>query len=511
MEKKKGPIPGGGGSGKRPSPPRGISSSIGPGGGKPQPPAPKQPARPVQPAPPPAKPPIQKAPQPTRPAPPPARPPIQKAPRPVQPIPPTAKPPAQKVPRPGQPVVQQIPLPSAPGAPKKVPAPVPSTAKKISSAERIQFKQQRQQQRYSYIVPAGAGAAAATGIAAGEVAQQQLDVLSNRLASLQQAAALVDVYTDLDETESTLSFLPGEIANLRMQGYYYANYLEHKAEVLAQQWASVREQVTAAINQRSQALLGSVNEAQRALQMAYSSGGAAIARAQSTIQQLESQVTAAQRAIDAMYQTIDDNVTQLMQQIEKIQWVLDQAREASFAFYEGEDFVSACRARYFERPEEGMEGILHLTSERLIFERKEQVASKKFLFITTEKQTIHEFIFDELIGHVEEVKASQKGFLGGQEVLEVLFAPDADIASAYFVLLNATNEEWVTLINKVRSGEIDRERVRAEGEAAVSEAPTVQVSEIPTKCPNCGAGLTTPVVRGMREVTCAYCGMIIRL
>lgn len=479
---------------KRPTPPRSIGPAR-PGGIKPPSrPAPSMPRPgipakrpPVAPKTPP--PPIQRAPQPVKP-------PIQKAPQ----------PPVQRVPRPqGVPGVPKAPLPiqKAPYVPQK---PVPKTA-----AERIQIKQQRQEQRYGYLIgPAivtGAGAAAL----AGEGAQQQLDYLSSHLATLQQAASLSDVYADLDETESTLAFLPGEIANLRTQGYYFSNYLEHKAEVLAQQWANVRQQVTAAVTQHSAILQNDINQAEQALQMAYSSGGAGFARAQSAIQQLESKVSAAQRAIEAMYKTIDDNVTQLMQQIERIQWVLDQAREASFQFYEGEDFVSACRAKYFERPEESMTGILHLTTDRIIFERKEEVATKKFLFITTETRTVHELIFDELVGHIEQARASQKGFLGGREALEILFAPDADIAEAQLELLDADNDAWARLIDKVRSGEIERERVQPEGAEPTAEAPAVQVSEVPTKCTNCGAALTAPVVRGMREITCEYCGMIYRL
>jgi hypothetical protein len=479
---------------KRPAPPKSIGPAR-PGGIKP-------PARPAPSAPRPAMPPKQPPAAPKTPAPP-----IQRPPQPV-------KPPIQKAP---PPAVQRVPRPQgAPGVPKVSPpaqkAPyVPQQPLPKTSAERIQIKQQRQQQRYSYLVGPAIATGAGAAVLVGEAARQQLDTLSSHLATLQQAASLSDVYADLDETESTLAFLPGEIANLRTQGYVFANYLEHKADVLAQQWANVRQQVTAAITQHASALQTSVSEAEQALQMAYSSGGAGIARAQSAIQQLESKVSAAQRAIEAMYKTIDDNVTQLMQQIERIQWVLDQAREASFPFYEGEDFVSACRAKYFERPEESMTGILHLTTDRIIFERKEEVATKKFLFITTEKQTVHEFIFDELVGHIEQVKASQKGFLGGREALEILFAPDADIAEAQLELLNADNDEWMRLIDKVRRGEIERERVQPEGAEPTAEAPAIQVSQVPTRCTNCGAALTAPVVRGMREITCEYCGMIYRL
>jgi len=70
----------------------------------------------------------------------------------------------------------------------------------------------------------------------------------------------------------------------------------------------------------------------------------------------------------------------------------------------------------------------------------------------------------------------------------------------------ADNEEWAGLIGRVRSGDIAGERTRPKEEAAVEAA-----REAPTKCPTCGAVLTTPVVKGVREITCEYCGTVIRL
>ncbi len=386
----------------------------------------------------------------------------------------------------------------------------------------MEKKKERRQQRRSYLTVAGtaAGAAAAgTVVVSGTVAadlQTQLDSLSQRLAALQDAAALTDIYNDLEDTDSTLAFLPTEVENIRTQGYVFANFLERKVQVLTEQWANIREQVIQAVEERSTRLQNDIDAAERALQAAYSGTGSRAAAAENAILQLESKVSAAQDAIEGMYDTVDENVTQVLGQLEQIQWTLDQAREASFDFYEGEDFVAACRAQLIEREDEGPEGILHLTDERIIFEQKEEIATKKFLFITTEKETRQEFIFDELVGHVEEIKATEpKGGLlrGRKEMLEILFAPEADISEATLRLIGADSDEWAKLITRVKTGEIEQERVRAEGEeAAEAEEPrTVQVQETPTKCPNCGALLTTPIVRGMREIACEYCGTLIRL
>jgi hypothetical protein len=213
-----------------------------------------------------------------------------------------------------------------------------------------------------------------------------------------------------------------------------------------------------------------------------------------------------------MFETVDENVTQVMRQMEHIDWVLDQAAEASFDFYEGEDFVSACQAQLMEMGEEGPKGILHLTDERLVFEQKEKVATKKILFIATEKELVQEMLFEALVGHVEEVKTSDEGLLGRKEMLQILFSPDARYNEVSLRLRGVENQEWAQLIDRVRTGEIERERLRFEGEAAPEEQTMeLEAEEIPTDCPNCGATFTQPIVQGMREITCEYCGTIVRI
>jgi predicted nucleic acid-binding Zn-ribbon protein len=374
------------------------------------------------------------------------------------------------------------------------------TARK-SAAERLQRKSARREQRRAY-----RSAALPTTTAPAETAQAQLEALTQKLAALQQAAALTDIHDDLADVDGVLATLPADIEALRARGYVFRSYLERKVEVLSEQWAEARERVLQEIERRSRELARNMDQAERALQAAQTGGTAQISRAESAVQMLESKVSAAQDSIEAMFDALDDNVTQTQAQVEAIEWALDQADQASFDFYPAEDLVAACRAQLLETKKEGPEGVLFLTDERLIFERKEEVATKKVLFITTEKETIQEPVFAVPIGQIEEVKASQAGFLGHKEMLEIGFSREAPLSQARLRLRGADNEEWAGLIGRVRSSDIAGERTRPKEEAAVEAA-----REVPTKCPTCGAVLTTPVVKGMREITCEYCGTVIRL
>jgi hypothetical protein len=73
-------------------------------------------------------------------------------------------------------------------------------------------------------------------------------------------------------------------------------------------------------------------------------------------------------------------------------------------------------------------------------------------------------------------------------------------------LKGETGEAWQGFVGRVKSGEIAKERTVPVDEAAVETAASA-----PTKCPNCGATITQTILRGQTEITCEFCGSVIRL
>ena len=73
-------------------------------------------------------------------------------------------------------------------------------------------------------------------------------------------------------------------------------------------------------------------------------------------------------------------------------------------------------------------------------------------------------------------------------------------------LKGETGEAWQGFIGRVKSGEIAKERT-----VPVDEDATEAVSNAPTKCPNCGGTLNQTILRGQTEITCEFCGSVIRL
>jgi hypothetical protein len=342
--------------------------------------------------------------------------------------------------------------------------------------------------------------------AVSEETQAKLSALQDQFGDLQESLLLTRVENEVEEIRITLSLLPPRIEQLRTRGYVFRSFLEKKVRVLEKQWDEAHKDISRRVRRHASDLKREADEAESALRDAMGGGTTRVSRAEATITALEQKVDAAQASTRAAYATLQQNVGQTEAQIEQIEWLLDEVDEASFQLYPAEDPVAAYKAQFMETKKDGPKGVLYLTDERLVFEQKEKVATKKVLFIATEKEKIQELIFEVPIGQLEEAKASQKGFLGRKEMLELLFAPEADLSTALFRVHGVDSEDLAGLIGRVKSGEIAKERTRPKDEAVME---TVRAA--PTRCPTCGAALDVEIVRGMREITCEYCGSVVRL
>jgi hypothetical protein len=336
--------------------------------------------------------------------------------------------------------------------------------------------------------------------------RERLDRVQSSLADLQEELLLASVKNDIEEITTVLALLPDEIKKLRERGYVFRNFIERKAAVLAKKWEEVRDEVARESRTRVRELEREAGDVATIVRQATAMRAATVDRAEGAVDGLERRIEGSQSAIVAMYSTLKGNVWQAREEVKDILWMIDQVDAACFKLYPAEDLVVACKAQWLETKKDGPEGVLYLTDERLIFERKEKVATKKVLFIATEKELVQELSLELPVGQIEESKATDKGLFGGQELLALVFAPEADLSGVTLRLRGAKNEDWVAFIGRVQSGEIARERTTPKDEAVVEAAQSA-----PTKCTYCGATLDVTVVRGMREITCEYCGSVIRL
>jgi hypothetical protein len=148
-----------------------------------------------------------------------------------------------------------------------------------------------------------------------------------------------------------------------------------------------------------------------------------------------------------------------------------------------------------------------LSDRRLIFEQKQEVATKKVLFITTERKLVQQVLLDIQIGLVNEVTGAKKGLFKNEDFLDLTLASGAPVAAAQFHIFGQDFQSWIDLIHRAIAHEFDQDRVGSAAQPAV-EKPKVTV---PTTCPGCGSNLPQTIQRGQESVVCEYCGYTIKL
>jgi hypothetical protein len=227
---------------------------------------------------------------------------------------------------------------------------------------------------------------------------------------------------------------------------------------------------------------------------------------------VESQTGDAERDVRGTFDSLKDQISELEAEFRRAEFLLDSLDTASFDQYPDELGVAACEAVWTNHPDEP-EGILFLMNGRVIFEQREKKAKKKMLFITTESEMVQDKLWESPIGNIEELEAEdKKKFLSRKELLHLSFREyDWGLHGDVTLRLeDTTNEEWAGLIKRVQSGDVAADRYDAPepGTEPVREAEPPK--EIPTKCPACGANLPQ-LVKGMRQLTCDYCGTSVRL
>lgn len=366
----------------------------------------------------------------------------------------------------------------------------------ITAVERQQLKEQRRTappplMKGMPVAPASAPPAAA--------ANEALQAEMGRFNALQSQIMLTRINDDLEDIEGAVNALPANAENIRARGYVFKNYLEKKVETLATQWRDLRPRVESAIRTQAQSLQTDATSVQNTLNRGALAGAA--------LTSLESKVSAATGNLQGMYDTLDNNVNQTQQQIDDISWTLQQAEQASFGLLPTEAPVEAVPANW-KKPDDkdGVDGVLYLTDQRLIFEQKEEVATKKVLFITTEKQKLQSLQWEVPVAQIEQAAGSKKGLMGKDDYLTLTCGSAAPFRAAEIHLKGETGEAWQGFVGRVKSGDIAKERT-VPVDAKAAEA----VANAPTKCPTCGATITQTILRGQTEITCEFCGSKIRL
>jgi hypothetical protein len=105
--------------------------------------------------------------------------------------------------------------------------------------------------------------------------------------------------------------------------------------------------------------------------------------------------------------------------------------------------------------------VLYLTDQRLIFEQKEEIATKKVLFITTAKHKVQGLKWAIPLNDVQDAQGSKRGFLNKDDYLTITTSSGSPFQSADIHLNGESGENWREHIQRARSGAFASERVDA--------------------------------------------------
>ena len=179
-----------------------------------------------------------------------------------------------------------------------------------------------------------------------------------------------------------------------------------------------------------------------------------VAVVKTTLDGVEKRLKALEEGIASLLKAPAEQVKALDDRLKEINDMLKLFGEATFKLQPGESPVAVERAAWFrhgdKKAEDDPDGFIFLTTRRLLFEQNEKVATKKFLFITTASQAIHQLLLDVPLAQVSTITPRDMGFLGLGEHMEVAFE-GAAVSSAHFQL-GADNVKWQTMIQEAKAG-----------------------------------------------------------
>ena len=337
-----------------------------------------------------------------------------------------------------------------------------------------------------------------------EAAISSLRYNFERVVPLITLAAVSDQIEDLT---NTVSGLDNQVHDLRSRGYIFEPAWEMQVSDLQSQWDERSHEAQTVLNRERRTLESTLRTVEDAVERAVRNYSL-VDSADSRVDALERRAREARRRVEGSYDQTAKEISQLHAEISRARSLLELLDGASFRLYPDEHGYRASKAAWEPQGNEPIEGLLFLTDSRLIFEQRQEVATKKFLFITTEKKMVQELLWHAPVGGVEVLEVEdQKRFMRRNRELLILRLEGGDGPPEITVNLQEdTNEEWRRLLQRARDGDlVVAEKPETPGESLSGTSPAPEPAVIPTECPNCGAPLPT-FYQGMHQITCEYCG-----
>ncbi len=334
--------------------------------------------------------------------------------------------------------------------------------------------------------------------------------LENEFLRVDREANLEDIYQELGRIEEQFTRLPAQLDDLRRRGYVHAGQLEDRLESLDDEWdIRVRPTIERQLREGIFQLDRQLHPVQQFIGQMGRPSAPLLDQAESALQSARQAVASVRGSVSSLFQGTQAGLGEVQVAVHRAEWMIQHLEQSpEIKLHPAEGPLLAVEAEWEQDgKDDGPDGILYLTDQRLLFEQKEEVATKKFLFITTDSEVLQKLLIDVPVREIQEVAHAKegRGFLSMRkdDILELIFSASAPMSRARFHILGHESAAWAAMIKRVQTGEIDRDRA----EAFVEEAETAAASTaaLPEKCPFCFAAIPIQP-RGVSRVVCDFCG-----
>lgn len=339
--------------------------------------------------------------------------------------------------------------------------------------------------------------------------------LQNELRSLQSKIHMSDARDAMGDMDTRLKALPQAVKDLRSRCYAFETGLEGQAADMVQRWSAIQPAVSTFIDQQAiqhEMAIRPIEAKMGYLAGQMSSPEYALGQAKEVgaeIDNLENKISGAGSTASAMYSELSSQFQKLNEHITDLNYTFDQVDQGCFKLLPTEAPIMAVKATWTRDNREDRDdpqGVLYLTDQRIIFEQKQEVATKKVLFITTERKLVQQMALEFAVDRVTDVTGNKQGLFKNEDYLDMTLSTGAPVKSTQFHIFGQGCQYWVGLINRTRAHEFDKDRVMQ-----LDPAEVEKVKNAPTICASCGGALPQVILRGQDAITCEYCGFTIRI
>ncbi len=341
--------------------------------------------------------------------------------------------------------------------------------------------------------------------------QARVQQAQTSFASLESRAQLSNIYNAIGQFDSQLVDLPLALEALRGRGYLHSEQLEDRLEALETRWDDVRPRVETTLQQHVTSLDKQIDQVERQMH-SLRPVDASLRTAESVLKSLEQRIGAAETAVSNLYTGMESDLRTVHTDLNRITTMMDTLAESNaIQLRPTEGPLLAVKSVWQQSDKDGPEGIIFLTDQRLLFEQREEVVTKKRLGIfKAESEMIQELRLEIEVADIDSVEDKEEGgFLGmgKDDILELGLSANAPLARARFHLKGQDSADWAAMIKRIQTGEIDNDRADEYVES-LAEAQNTALT-FPAQCPNCFAAVPTPP-RGVLTITCEFCNAVIK-